>query len=42
MGLIVYQLGMAFTGSFGVGTVFGVAALAFVVYMLFRKDKYRI
>ena len=42
VGLIVYQLGMAFTGSFGVGTVFGVAALAFVVYMLFRKDKYRI
>ena len=42
VGLIVYQLGMAFTGSFGVGTLFGVAALAFVVYMLFRKDKYRI
>ena len=42
VGLIVYQLGMAFTGSFGAGTVFGVAALAFVVYMLFRKDKYRI
>jgi ferrous iron transport protein B len=42
VGLIVYQLGMAFTGNFGVGTVFGVAALAFVVYMLFRKDKYRI
>ena len=42
VGLIVYQLGMAFTGSFGVGTVFGVAALAFVVYMLFRKDKHRI
>ncbi len=42
VGLIVYQLGMAFTGSFGIGTLFGVAALAFVVYMLFRKDKYRI
>lgn len=42
VGLIVYQLGMAFTGSFGAGTLFGVAALAFVVYMLFRKDKYRI
>ncbi len=42
VGLIVYQLGMAFTGSFGIGTVFGAAALVFVVYMLFRKDKYRI
>ena len=42
VGLIVYQLGMAFTGSFGVGTVFGLAALVFVVYMLFRKDKYKV
>ncbi|MBQ7747074.1 MAG: ferrous iron transporter B [Spirochaetia bacterium] len=42
VGLIVYQLGMAFTGSFGIGTVFGAAALVFVVYMLFCKDKYRI
>ncbi|MBQ3648103.1 MAG: ferrous iron transporter B [Spirochaetia bacterium] len=39
--LVVYQLGMAFSGSFGIGTVFGIAALVFVLYMLFRKDKYK-
>ena len=39
--LIIYQLGLAVSGSFGIGTVFGIAALVFVLYMLFRKDKYK-
>jgi len=38
--LIVYQLGGLFTGSFGVGTIFGILALVFLVYMLVRKNKY--
>ncbi len=38
--LIVYQLGGLFTGSFGIGTIFGIAALAFLIYMLVRKNKY--
>ncbi len=39
--LIVYQLGGLFTGNgFGVGTLFGVAALVFLIYMLVRKNKY--
>jgi len=37
--LIVYQIGGVFTGSFGVGVIFGLAALAFLVYMLVRKNK---
>ncbi len=38
--LIVYQLGGLFTGdtSFGAGTLAGVLALAFLIYMLFRKN----
>ena len=39
--LIIYQLGLAVSGSFGAGTVFGIAALVFVLYMLFRKDRYK-
>ena len=39
--LIIYQLGLAVSGSFGIGTVFGIAALVFVLYMLFRKDRYK-
>ena len=36
--LIVYQLGTLFTGGgFGAGTAVGVLALAFLVYMLFRR-----
>ncbi len=39
--LIVYQLGGLFLGNgFGIGTLFGAAALLFLVYMLFRKNKY--
>lgn len=39
--LIVYQLGIAFTGNgFGIWTVIAVMALAFLVYMLVRKNKY--
>lgn len=40
--LIVYQLGLLLTGAgFGFGTVLGVAALAVLVYFLFRKNKYQ-
>ena len=40
--LIVYQLGGLFTGevSFGVGTVVAVAALAALIYLMVRKNKY--
>lgn len=40
--LIVYQLGGLIVGevSFGAGTAAAVAAMAFLIYMLFRKNKY--
>lgn len=39
--LIVYQLGMLFTGNgFTVGTAAGILALALLLYMLLRKNKY--
>jgi len=38
--LMVYQFGMLFSGSFGVGTVFAIAVLGGIVYMLCRKSKY--
>ncbi len=38
---IVYQLGTLFTtGQFGVGTVFAIAALCWLTYLLLRKNKY--
>ena len=37
--LIVYQLGKAFAGSFGVGGAAAVAVLAVMLYMLLRKNK---
>ena len=41
IGLIVYQIGSLFAGGgFGVGTIFGLAALVCLVYGIFRKDKY--
>ena len=39
--LIVFQLGKLFAGGgFGVGTAVAVIVLAFIIYMLFRKNKY--
>ena len=40
--LIVYQIGGLITGElgFGIGTVAGVIALALLIYMLVRKNKY--
>jgi len=39
--LIVYQLGGLFLGNgFSIGTVFGVAALVFLIFMLVRKNRY--
>ena len=39
--LMIYQFGRLFTGGgFGSGTVASVIALAFLVYMLFRKNQY--
>ena len=41
IGLIIYQCGKVFTGEgFGIGTIFGLAAIVLLVYGLFRKDKY--
>ncbi|MEE0204938.1 MAG: ferrous iron transporter B, partial [Oscillospiraceae bacterium] len=39
--LIVYQIGGLITGecTFGLGTVAAIVALAFILYMLFRKDR---
>ena len=39
--LIVYQLGLVVSGAgFGIGTVAGIAVLAGMVYLLFRKNPY--
>ena len=39
--LIVYQLGALFTGgSFGVGTVAAILVLAFIVFLLVRRNRY--
>ena len=39
--LIVYQLGLMFSGAgFGLWTVVAIALLAFMVYMLVRRNKY--
>ncbi len=39
--LIIYQLGSWFTGAGNIiGTVFALGALAFMIYMLVRKNKY--
>ncbi len=40
--LIVYQIGGLITGelAFGIGTIAGIAALALIIYMLVRKNKY--
>ena len=39
--LIVYQLGMFFTGNgFTLGTVAGIVALALMLYLLLRKNRY--
>ena len=38
LALIVYQLGMTFTGGgFGLGTIVAIALLAGIIYLLFRK-----
>jgi ferrous iron transport protein B len=38
--LIIYQIGSLFTGSFGIGTIFGFAAIVLLVYGLVRKNAY--
>ena len=39
--LMIYQFGKLFTGGgFGIGTLAAVLVLAFLVYMLFRKNRY--
>lgn len=37
--LIIYQLGSAFSGSFDIGTVFGLAALGLIIYLVARPDR---
>ncbi len=37
---IVYQIGSAFMGGFGIGTILAVLALAAVLYLLVRPNKY--
>ena len=39
--MIVYQLGMLFSGHFGVGTVVALLLLVGLIYLLFRKNKYQ-
>ncbi|MBE6885111.1 MAG: ferrous iron transport protein B [Ruminococcaceae bacterium] len=38
--LIVYQIGMLFTGAFSVWTVLAILVLAALIYLLIRKNKY--
>ena len=38
--LIVYQLGMLFSGVFSIWTAIAIVVLAALVYLLFRKNKY--
>lgn len=41
VGLATYQIGRLFVGGgFTIGTVFGILAIAFLVYMVVRKNKY--
>ena len=41
IGLIIYQIGKVITGEgAGIGLIFGIAAVALLVYGLVRKDKY--
>ena len=39
--MIVYQLGMLFSGHFGVGTVVALLLLVGLIYLLLRKNKYQ-
>ena len=39
--LIVYQIGMLFTGAFSIWTVVAIAVLAGMIYLLVRKNPYR-
>jgi len=38
--LIIYQVGMVFTGVFNVGSVFGIISLIVLLYLIFRPNKY--
>jgi len=38
--LIIYQIGMMFTGVFTIGSVFGIIALIVMIYLIFRPNKY--
>ena len=38
--LMIYQIGMLFTGVFSVGTVVAIALLAAMLYLLVRKNPY--
>ena len=37
---VVYQIGAAFTGGFGIGTVLALMVLAGVIYLMARKNRY--
>ena len=37
---VVYQIGSAFAGGFGIGTVLAILAVAAVVYLMVRKNRY--
>ncbi len=37
---VVYQIGRAFTGGFGIGTVLALMVLAGVIYLMARKNRY--
>jgi ferrous iron transport protein B len=40
LSLIIYQIGMMFTGVFNIGSVFGILALIVLIYLIFRPNKY--
>lgn len=41
LALIVYQVGRIFVGDFAFGSIIGIIALATLVYLIFRKNKYK-
>ena len=40
LALIIYQIGLIFTGVFNVGSVFGIISLIILLYLIFRPNKY--
>lgn len=42
LALIIFQVGSVFTGSFSVGSLIGIITLMIMLYLLFRKNKFKV